>query len=60
MRLLSIILTSTGFLFFALEVSKLIFHLKQTTDYLVNQFNVSNTRLNERSYQLAGYVDSKK
>lgn len=60
MRLLSIILTSTGFLFFALAVSKLIFNLKQTTDYLVNQFNESNARLNERSYQLAGYVDNKK
>jgi hypothetical protein len=57
MRLLSIILTSTGFLFFALEVSKLIVTLKTTTAYWVNQFNASNSALNKRSYEWAGCID---
>ena len=55
MRLLSILIASSGFLFFSCEVSRLLFSLKNTTQNLVNTWNASTVLLNARSYKQAGY-----
>lgn len=51
MRLLSILLTSAGFLLFAIPVSKLVATLKNSTTQLVHRFNDTNMQLNLRSQQ---------
>lgn len=57
MRLLSLILACSGFLFFSLDVSKLLSILKGTTQILVHRFQVSTVLLNAKSYYLAGFSD---